>query len=67
VTEQMMSRAIAVAALRSHACRAEQGSFLQRDLIIASDLLSEADAEIKGLTAERNRLREALEKADFKK
>jgi hypothetical protein len=63
--EEVMSRTTAVAALRAHANRAEENSYLRRDLIIASDLLSEADREIKGLIAERNQLRAAMENADF--
>ena len=41
--------------LRAWASRAEHGSQLQRDLIIASDILSNADVEIE----ERKMIRDA--------
>ena len=62
---EIMSRKAAVRLLRAHASRAEQGSQLQRDLIIASDILSDADTEIEGLVEERKILRDALERLDF--
>jgi hypothetical protein len=62
---EIMSRRAAVGLLRAYASRAEEGSQLQRDLIIASDTLSDADMEIEGLVEERKILRNALERMDF--
>ncbi len=62
---EIMSRKAALRVLRANASRFEEGSWLQRDLIIASDILSDADAEIEGLVEERKMLREALERMDF--
>jgi hypothetical protein len=50
---EIMSRRAAIGLLRAHASRAEEGSQLQRDLIIASDIISDADVEIEGLIEER--------------
>lgn len=62
---EIMSRKAAVRLLRAYASRAEEGSPLQRDLIIVSDVLSNSDVEIEGLVEERKMLREALERMDF--